>query len=175
MIFLAIILLWYSKYIFFFNFQVKEVIAKVVVKAIVAKTARRVIAVLMIAAEVEGVQAAAQTVEAAQAAAAAAPITGARVAQFGKKIQGGMILRCFFWLGKIGFWNYKRKIENYLVDFRLNKTTIKLAWQPDQKIKFPLDSLGAGWVLRPRLCFRPFYALAPERSKTHRGLFGSWG
>lgn len=36
MIFVAIILLWYSKYIFF-NFQVKEVIAKVAVKAIVAK------------------------------------------------------------------------------------------------------------------------------------------
>lgn len=63
----------------------------------------------MIAAAVEGVQAAAQTVEATQAAAAAAPITGARVAQLGKKEKGGLILRCFLLVRKDRFLELQTK------------------------------------------------------------------
>lgn len=117
----------------------------------------------MIAAEVEGVQAAAQTEEAAQAA-AAAPITGARVAQFGKK-QGGMILRCFFLVGKDRFLELQTKNWKLSGGFQVEQKHHKasMATWPENQIS---TRLTRSWVdVTPAALLSPLLCLGAREVK----------
>ena len=150
----------------FFNFQVKEVISKAVGKAIVAQNGTKSNSSTYDSSSSRRGTSSSTNGRSDTSSISSSPNNGSKSSSTWKKRTrwNDSSVLSFGWERKV-LRTTNEKIENYLVDFRLNKTTIKLAWQPDQKIKFLLDSLGAGWMLRPGLCFRRFYASAPERSK----------